>query len=264
MLALICGTGRLPLALVGALNPRPLVCSLRGFAPEDLTPDLDFRLEQVGSLIADLKARGVTRLCLAGAIRRPPIDPTLIDAKTMPLVPVMQKAIASGDDGALRGVIGIFESAGFAVMPAHELAPDLVPQAGCATDRQPAEADRADAARGQAVVAAMGCADIGQSCVVHRRQAIAVEALFGTDWMLQSLARRPDGGGGLLFKAPKPEQDRRVDLPTIGPDTVDLSAAAGLTGIVIEAGGVMVLEREEVLARCNRAGLFLWVREADS
>jgi DUF1009 family protein len=107
----------------------------------------------------------------------------------------------------------------------------------------------------------MGAVDIGQSCVVAAGQALAVEALFGTDWMLDSLRLRPDGAGGVLFKAPKPDQDRRVDLPTIGPSTVAGAAAAGLSGIAIEAGGVMVTDRDRTIADCDRLGLFLWVRK---
>jgi len=111
------------------------------------------------------------------------------------------------------------------------------------------------------VIAAMSRADVGQACVVQNGQAIAIEARFGTDWMLASLGARPDGPGGVLFKTPKPDQDRRIDLPVIGPATVAGAAAAGLSGIVIEAGGVLVLDRSRVVAECDRLGLFLWARE---
>jgi hypothetical protein len=143
----------------------------------------------------------------------------------------------------------------------------------------------------------MGAADIGQALVVAQGQVIAVEAQPGTDWMLASLLARegeraPTGGlfddpfgvaadmfggpavtrprgrdpalppGGLLYKAPKPAQDLRADLPAIGPETVRGAAAAELEGIVIEAGGVMVLDRAATVAAADAAGLFLWVRRA--
>jgi len=181
----------------------------------------------------------------------------------MPLVPLIGQAMASGDDGALRAAIAIFEQAGFTVSGAHEIAPDLLLPAGCPTSAQPGDSDRTDAARGADIIAAMSVADIGQACVVKLHQALAVEGSFGTDWMLRSLTTRPDAGGGVLFKAPKPGQDRRVDLPAIGPDTIVAACAAGLSGVVIEAGGVMVLDQQQVLAECDRLGLFLWVRDAD-
>ncbi|MCB1363045.1 MAG: UDP-2,3-diacylglucosamine diphosphatase LpxI [Rhodobacteraceae bacterium] len=265
MLALIAGQGRLPAVLAaaqaGAQGDRPLVCALEGFAPEGLAVDIRFRLETLGTLIGDLRARGVRRVCMAGAVRRMTIDPGLIDAATRPLVPILQRAQAGGDDAALRAVIAVFEQAGLHIVAAHEVAPDLLPPPGCATRAQPDEGARADAVRAQAIVAAMGRADTGQSCAVLKGQALAIEGVFGTDWMLSSLRARPDSGGGILYKAPKPAQDRRADLPAIGPETVPGAQAAGLGGIVIEAGGVIVLDRAQVLEDCDRRGLFLWVRE---
>ena len=261
MLALIAGNGRLPAALVAELDSAPLICALDGFAPEGLTVDLSFRLEHLGSLLATLKARGVTDICMAGGVRRPEIDPALIDDATRPLVPVVTQALAQGDDGALRAIIGIFEDAGLTVRAAHEIAPGLLMPAGCPTQAQPDEAARADAARGADILAAMAAADTGQACAVLNGQALAIESVYGTDWMLQSLAARPDGGGGVLVKGPKPGQDRRADLPTIGPDTIKAAARAGLRGVVLEAGGVMVLDRLDVIDACDRLGLFLWLRE---
>lgn len=261
MLALIAGTGALPTEVVAQLPERPLICAMEGFLPDSLSADVVFPLEQLGSFIADLKARGVTDICLAGAVRRPPIDPSRIDAATLPLVPIIQKAILSGDDGALRAVIGILEGAGLTLRAAHEIAPGLLPPVGCLTEAQPSDADMADADRAAGILRAMGAADTGQACAVSKGQALAIEGVFGTAWMLQSLTQRPDAGGGILFKGPKPDQDRRADLPAIGPETVTDTVAAGLSGIVLEKGGVLVLEKERVIAECNRLGLFLYIRE---
>jgi len=262
MLALIAGTGALPGELAAQLDAPPLVCALEGFGPDALTVDVWFRLETLGTLLAVLRDNGVGRICMAGAIGRPVIDPGAIDAATRPLVPVLQQAMASGDDAALRAAIAVFEQAGMQVSAAHEIAPDLLLPAGVPSTAQPGDSERADATRGAEIVNAMAAADIGQACVVQHHQALAVEGAYGTDWMLRSLTTRPDAGGGVLFKAPKPGQDRRVDLPTIGPDTITAACAAGLSGVVIEAGGVIVLDLPGVLAECNRLGLFLWLREA--
>ncbi len=264
MLALIAGSGTLPAELARNQLEAPLVCALEGYAPDGLAVDIWFRIETLGGLLATLKDRGIDEVCMAGAIRRPPVDPARIDAATMPLIPRLQQAIMSGDDAALRAVIGLFEEAGFAVRGAHEIAPDILPPVGCLTESQPGDQDLDDAARAAGILRAMSAADVGQACVVLRGQALAIEGLFGTDWMLRSLTLRPDAGGGVLFKAPKPDQDRRADLPTIGPDTVSAAVAAGLSGIVIERGGVIVLDRAAVVAECNALGLFLMVRERAS
>lgn len=265
MLAVISGRGQLPATLVRARDEPALICAVEGFLPDDIAPDLTFRLETLGTLLAELTSRGVRQVCFAGAIRRPPVDPTLIDAATWPLVPVLQQAILAGDDAALRAVVGIFETAGFEVLGAHEVAPGLLPEAGVISQAQPDARMTQDALRGAEVLAAMSAADLGQACVTHAGLVLAVEGIYGTDWMLQSLTARPDAGpdaepAGLLCKAPKRGQDRRVDLPAIGPDTVKGVCAAGLRGIVIEAGGVMVLDLPEVVQACDAAGRVLWVR----
>lgn len=297
-LALICGQGRLPRIVADAQPQRPLVCVLNGFEPDDLTADLTFHLETLGSLLDTLKARGITRVCLCGAIRRPPIDPARLDVKTAPLVPRLQTALTSGDDGALRIVMALFEEAGISIAAVHDLVPDLLPAAGVLTFKTYQPQNSIEANMGERTVAAMGARDAGQACVVRGDSVLAREDAAGTDAMLTRLARdranssgdflsNPinaasdmfggllgdatdwlTGGtstseGGILFKAPKPGQDRRADLPVIGAGTPDAVSAAGLSGIVIEAGGVMILDRAKTVARCDQLGLFLWVREKD-
>ena len=268
----VAGRGALPahLARTLAAGGVPVVlAAMEGTAVEnpDNRPLIRFRVEKLGALFKALKAEGVSELVFAGGVQRPKLDPTQFDFKTMTLAARFLPALKAGDDGLLRTVIGIFEAEGFAVRAAHEIAPDLLPPEGVATRAQPSERDRKDAARAARIVAALAGADVGQGAVVAQGQALAVEALPGTDAMLAWVAGpagavRPDpaGGRGVLFKGPKPGQDRRVDLPAIGPATVAGAAAAGLAGIVIEAGGVMILDRAETLAAADAAGLFLWVR----
>ncbi|MEP0565146.1 MAG: UDP-2,3-diacylglucosamine diphosphatase LpxI, partial [Paracoccaceae bacterium] len=237
MLALIAGQGALPAHLIAAAQTRPFVASLERFPPDTVTPDLTFRIEQLGSFLQTLKEKGVREVCFAGSLQRVPLEPGEIDPATMPLVPRMMEALKSGDDAALRTVLSFFEEAGLIIRAAHEIAPDLLPDAGTLGSVAPDNEDEEEAVRAAQVVAAMGAVDIGQACVVHRGQVLASEGVFGTDWMLQSLESRTDAGtGGLFFKAAKPGQDRRIDLPTIGPGTVAAAAQAGLKGIAIEQG----------------------------
>ena len=288
MLALIAGTGDLPRALLAALPERPLICALDGFAPA-VKPDVTFRLERLGGLLRDLKARGVTRICMAGGVRRPALALRHFDLATLRLVPTILRGIRHGDDGALRTFIAVLEGHGFAVVGAHEVAPDLLPPAGVPTRATPAADHRLDAMMGEGQVAVMGAADLGQACVVRHGKIVATEDDRGTDamlidlqplmthtemagsptewivdWIVDSLRQAPppdpDMEGAILFKAPKPGQDRRADLPVIGLRTAMNAAAAGLAGIVIEEGGVMVLDRAGVIDVLDAQGMFLWVR----
>ncbi len=257
MLALIAGQGALPEVLAPKAQ---LIAALGGNRPT-LQPDLTFRLEHLGSVIATLLDKGVTEVCFAGAVQRPDIDPNQIDAATRPLSKRLQATFTQGDDAALRSVLDIFEEAGLTIKAAHQVAPHLLPSPGVLTHKQPDDTAHKNAKRAADTLGIIGAADIGQGCVASKGQIIAVEAALGTAWMLESLQRRSDPPGGLFYKAPKPSQDRRIDLPTIGPDTVTQAAAAGLDGIVIEAGGVMVLCLKDTIAEANAKKLFLWVKD---
>ncbi len=268
-LALIAGAGRLPALLMAAIpTPPALIAAPEGVPLIDLPGDVKrFHVERLVPFLNHLLDAGVARVVFAGAVTRPRLDPALFDPATAQMVPRLLAAMQGGDDSTLREVIAIFEEAGLTVTGAAEVAPDLVPGAGIFTRVVPAEADRRDVARAVEIVAALGAVDVGQGAVVAQGLCLAMEALPGTDAMLAQVAGLSgllpdaDGARGVLYKAPKPTQDRRIDLPAIGPDTVTRAAEAGLAGVAFEAGGVMLLDRAEAIARADAAGLFLWARD---
>ena len=288
MLALIAGTGHLPATLFRRLSQEgrtPLVCALEGFVPE-IAPQVTFRLEHLGSFLRQLRNDGVSQICMAGAVRRPEIDPTEIDDQTLPLVPRLQAAMAKGDDGTLREIIKIIEDHDLTVIGAAELVPDLLPPLGVLTRAVPSEIDEQNARLGDRTLQIMGTADSGQACLIKDNAVLAQEGPEGTDAMMLQFARSQEqplnfvddlvlsatdwvagrageAKGAILFKGPKPNQDRRADLPVIGPDTALNASAAGLSWIVIEEGGVMVLELPRVRQILDAHGLFLWVRTWD-
>ncbi|MBL4812110.1 MAG: UDP-2,3-diacylglucosamine diphosphatase LpxI [Rhodobacteraceae bacterium] len=265
MLALIAGQGALPniIAQVALHNSgqMPVIC-----VPEGSTVVIDgafdpvpFRLETLGSLIADLRNRGVDQLCMIGAVARPSFDPALLDAATAPLVPRLQTALMAGDDGALRVLIALFEEAGISTIGADQIAPQLLARAGVPTLAKPGP-DVADYAKRAALILAdMGAQDSGQACIIGPNGFSLREDEAGTDALLARLALPQ---GCVLFKAPKPSQDRRADLPVIGATTASAAAKAGLKGLAVQAGGVMIPDISVLTAQLDRAGLFLWVYEA--
>jgi len=268
MLAIIAGRGRLP-AFLAASAPQALICTMPGIEPEvgGRSADIAFRVERLIPFLDDLRSRGVSEVCFAGSADRPTLDVSAFDPATAAFSPRLKQAMLAGDDEALRLVLSLFEQHGLTIRGAHEIVPDLVPKAGVLGRVRPDAQACSDAERAVRTVAALGRADIGQGCVVQQGQVLSVETMPGTDWMLARLADAPfssrpapSGGKGLLYKAPKPQQDFRVDLPVIGPDTVAATRAAGLGGIAFEAGGVMVLDLPETIRSCDSAELFLWAR----
>lgn len=261
-IALIAGHGALPAILAAALPERPLVCALAGFLPEGLVVDQTFRIERLALFLRLLQDEGVTRVCFAGAVERPNLDPALFDPQTAQMVPRLLAAMAQGDDATLRVVLAIFEEAEFEIVSVQTIAPGLSPAAGHLVGT-PGAQDIADCTRAEVIVSALGAVDVGQGAVVANGLCLAVEALPGTDAMLRGVADMPLSlrpKGGVFYKAAKPGQDLRIDLPTLGPATVDLAAKAGLSGIAFQAGGVICLDLPQMIALASARGLFLWAR----
>lgn len=261
MLALIAGQGDLPRAVAQACDRPPLVCALRPFQPDGLDVARSFEIERLGSFLTWLRRRGVTRICLCGRVSRPEIHWWRLDLRTLLLLPRIRRAIARGDDGALRIVIGILEEAGFDVVGAHEVAPSLLLPAGVPTLAQPGPEASSDVALALRISVDQGLEDLGQACVIREGRVLVREDARGTDAMLADLPEAGHLSGGLFWKGPKPMQDRRADLPVVGPATARAVVRAGLSGMVVEAGAVMVLEQDEVIRILNDAGRYLWVRK---
>ncbi|MCL4674763.1 MAG: UDP-2,3-diacylglucosamine diphosphatase LpxI [Pararhodobacter sp.] len=265
--ALIAGAGALPAALVTALSAqgRPvLVCAPEGVRPDTVPVDLTFRFERLAPFLRQLGDQGIDQVVLAGAIHRPVLDPALFDRETAAFVPALMAAISGGDDAALRWVIELIEAFDLTVTGLADVAPGLLAPEGVLTARSPSEGERSDATRGEAILEALAPVDVGQGCVVASGLCLGIEALYGTDALLADVARhRPERApqrGGVFVKRAKAGQDLRADLPTIGPMTIEAVLDAGLRAICLQAGRVVVLDREAVVAAADAAGLALWAR----
>lgn len=260
-IAIIAGQGRLPAVVAEGLDD-PAVFALDGFAPDGLDATV-FRLERLVPFLDELIRRDLRQVVFAGAIRRPRLEPEAFDPRTAQLVPRILAAMQSGDDAALRTVLDIFEENDLSICSVKEIRPDLVPSEGVLAG-QMSDADRRDAARAAEILSQTGAMDLGQGVVVGQGLCLALETLPGTAAMLEFAGRhqdlRPDprGGKGVFYKAPKPGQDLRIDLPTLGPDSVDQAAAAGLAGVAWQAGGVILIDQAEMIRRADAAGIFLW------
>ncbi|QCO56904.1 LpxI family protein (plasmid) [Pseudorhodobacter turbinis] len=263
--AIIAGRGALPARICAGLAEKPLIAALDGFAPDGVAPDLTFRVERLVPFLNHLLDQGVGRVCFAGAVQRPDLDPSRFDPLTAQMVPRLIAAMQGGDDSTLREVLKIFEEFELEIVSSSDLLPDLTAKAGLLAGEITLQ-DEADATRAATIVAALGAVDVGQGAVVQAGLCLAVEVLTGTDAMLETVAQvpphlRPKTSKGLYLKAVKPGQDRRIDQPTIGPHTLEMAAKAGLGGVVFEAGGVLLLDQPALIAQANALGLFLWARE---
>jgi len=262
-LGILAGGGTLPARIAAAVRGQGRDVFIVAFdghtdpASVDGWPHLWSRFGAAGSIIARLKQEGVGELVFAGPVRRPSFTELLPDWYTTKfLAKVGTRAL--GDDGLLRSVAKELEGEGFRVVGLHDLLRELLTPPGLGGRLLPdAEAER-DIGRAVEVARALGALDVGQGAVVQQGIVLAVEAIEGTDAMLERCAavRRP-GPGGVLVKVKKPQQDRRLDLPTVGVTTVENAARAGLRGIAVEAGGTLLVDREAVAEAADRLGLFV-------
>lgn len=268
-LGLIAGGGDLPMELAEHCERagRPFfIVRLKGFADAALAdyPGADIGLAELGKCFKTLKRAGVQAISMVGNVARPDFRTLIPDLRGMAALPSVISAARKGDDALLRALVAEFEKEGFSVEGAHEVMSDLTLPAGLLTATAPSADDRVDVDRALAIAREIGRLDIGQGAVVCHGLVLAVEAQEGTDAMLRRVAElpaairgQPGALRGVIAKAPKPIQETRVDLPTIGVGTVHSAARAGLAGIVGEAGGLLVLDREEVVRIADDLGIFI-------
>ncbi|HEY1544945.1 MAG TPA: UDP-2,3-diacylglucosamine diphosphatase LpxI [Xanthobacteraceae bacterium] len=268
-LGIVAGGGSLPLAVADAVSRRgrPVVMfSMRGWAEPAAGrhPHHWIAVGQLGRLFRLARREGCRDLVFIGALTRPAISQIRLDWTTFRLLPRLLRAFRGGDDRLLSGVGGIFEDHGFRLVGAHEVAPEILAPAGPLGRHSPGERERRDIDVALGLLAAMGPYDVGQCAAVADGHVLAVEAAEGTDHMLDRVAAlRREGrlhsaaGVGVVVKAPKPGQDRRFDLPSVGPQTVEGVARAGLAGLAIVAGATVVAEADRVVRLADEHGLFV-------
>ena len=267
-IGIIAGAGSLPLEVARSVTRRGgevHVVMVEGAADPALSafPHTMVNWAQPGRAMTAFRRANIKDAVLLGGYGRPSFATARPDLTFLRLVPAVVKLLkAGGDDAVLRGVLAQFEALGLHILSVGDVAPELLVADGCLTKAAPSSDDEADIARGFDLVAALGRYDIGQAVVVSHGMIEAIEGAEGTDRMLKRVAearaaRGFEGRSGVLVKRPKPGQDMRVDLPTIGPDTIANAAAAGLAGIAVMADHVIAVNRADMLARADAQNLFV-------
>ncbi|RVT97833.1 LpxI family protein [Rhodovarius crocodyli] len=264
-LGIIAGGGDFPLRLADAarLAGRPVfIVAIKEFVDPAMLAGYPHEIIRVGAggrIVAALKNAGVKQIVLSGSARRMSILSMLPDAWMAGAIARIGKSVLmGGDDTLLRGATRVLEEEGFEIVPPLSIRRDLMPLPGLLAGPGPDADQKADIARGIEVLRALAPADVGQAAVIQQGLVLGIEAVEGTDALLARAAElRREGPGGVLVKISKPQQDERLDMPTVGPQTVRGAIAAGLAGIAIEAGRTVLADREETLRLADEAGLFV-------
>lgn len=265
-LGIIAGGGELPRVLIQACQEsgRPFYVLALEDTAEDATTELAgeqhswIRIGAIGKALDILRKHQVRELVLAGRVTRPRIATLRPDLKGAKLLARLGAQFMSGDNELLASIVSFFEEEGFSVTGAEDVVRELITPEGMIGSIYPDKRAQADIETGARIARAIGALDIGQAVIIHNGQTLGVEAVEGTDGLIARCAPlKLDDKGGVLVKVKKPQQEKRVDLPTIGVDTIERLAACGFAGVAVEAGASLILNRREVARRADALGVFV-------
>lgn len=279
-IALIAGQGMLPHMLAQTLTDHQIKHIFVTFdqdVHQDLqkrfseTPLLHARLGTMQPILNFFKAHHINTLIMAGGIRRPRINDLKLDWLGSKWLTQLAPSFLKGDDGLLSDVVRFLKNEGFTIESADTYITHMFLESKTHTLTAPTDQDKADIHQGIQLLNTLSPFDIGQGAIIADQQVLGIEAVEGTQGLLNRIAHWKDQQikngttvpQGILVKMRKINQNQLVDLPTIGPDTIDQAIHAGLKGLAIEAFGVQVLESHRVIQKANDHHLFIHVFKSE-
>jgi UDP-2,3-diacylglucosamine hydrolase len=259
---LIAGNGRFPVLALEAARRAGLEVVVIGIK-EEAAPEIEplasrcywISLGALSRLIDICKKESITQVMMCGQVKHAKIFSSIVP--DWRLVKLLASLDTKNTDALIGGVQKVLAGEGIMLADSTMLLKDLVAQEGVLTRRQPSAGESRDLDYGRRIAAALSAHDIGQSVAVAERACVAVEAMEGTDAMLRRAASLVEGKPLRLVKASGRRRHLLFDVPVVGPQTVDVMKETGATALAVDAGRTLLLDREELLARADEAGIAL-------
>ena len=265
-LGLISGLGHLPVDVARSaksLGYRVVAVAVVPDTDPELPGAVDvfykIHVGKVGKILTTLKKEGCVPVTMIGKVTKEVLykaGAVLPDLRT---VKILASLPDRKDDTIMTAIVHELESEGLKVMDQTLLIKPLLPQAGVLTKRAPSKEELADMEFGFAMAKEIGRLDIGQTVVVKNRALMAVEAIEGTDACILR-GGQLGKGGVIVAKTAKPSQDNRFDMPSVGTTTLNSMIKAGATGLVLEAGHTLLVDRERTLALADASKITIVAR----
>jgi len=257
---LIAGSGRFPLLVAEAARGAGWEVVGIGIK-EEADPAIEglvsrcywISLGELGRLIEILKQEGVRQAVMAGQVKHKQIFSSI--QPDWRLVKLLLGLRSKNTDALIGAVARVLAEEGVELLDSTAFLQPLLAPEGRISARQMDERETADVAYGHQVARRLAAFDIGQSVVVCEGACVAVEAMEGTDAAILRAAQFSNGKPLTVVKVSKPGQDMRFDVPVIGPGTMETMEKAGATALAVDAGRTLLLDREELLRRAERAGV---------
>jgi DUF1009 family protein len=261
-LGLIAGNGRFPfLAAAGARRAGRRVVALA--IREETAPELEAEVDelhwvglgQLGRALHILHRAGVREALMAGQVKHRQIFSDVVP--DLKLVGVLARLAFQNTDSLIGAVADTLAREGITLLSSVAFLGDQLATPGAMTRRRPGRDERADVEYGETVARALAGMDLGQTAVVKKRAAVALEAMEGTDEVIRR-AGRLAGAGTTVVKVSKPGQDMRFDVPVVGSGTLESMAEAGAAVLALDAGRTLIIDKAAVLGQADAAGVAVW------
>lgn len=263
-IGIVYGSGNYPKLVVQACLEKKIDCCI-AFVVEDFDfepsyseiPVLRAKIGKIGSIIKFFRNNGVKKIIFAGAVKRPNFTDLSLDSKGASWLLKLGRSIFGGDDALLRAIANLLNKEGFEIMSGTDLLGNVFVKNGVFSQKNPTESEWQDIAKGFKVAKTIGSLDIGQSIIVCCGDILGIECVEGTDELIKRCAKlRKQNSGGILVKTSKPQQDQRMDLPTVGVNTVYLLHQFKFSGLAVESGHCIVLDSDKLIELSDNYSMF--------
>ena len=263
MIGLFLGEKKLPLEILKNLKKKKIKYFII-----DLSKNNKFKKDKnsyfinigkFGKILELIKSKKCKKVLFAGNIIKPKISKLKLDLKGIYYIPRIIKASKLGDAAILKELINILSENKIKVIKLNTYNPELTLNKGCYTKLKPSVVDRLTIKKGIQILRKSNSFNHVQALVINDQKIISLEKRKGTKDMLKSIKNK-NIQNKLLLKLPKTKQDLRVDLPTIGLDTLKDCKKANIKGIVVKAGQNIFLDKNEGLKFANKNNIFVMAK----
>lgn len=264
IIGIIAGSGELPFSIATSYASQGGKCYIAALEREanlqllQDTPYQSFRIGMVGAIIEYFHKFNVQNVIFAGGIKRPNFWSIKVDMVGRALLARIIKQKFLGDDTILRIVADFLEKKGFKIISSQEILLDNLDDINIITKATPLPSDIIDIELGVKLLTTLSGLDVGQSVIIEDGYILGIEAAEGTDNLIKrcvELRKKPQGG--VLVKMLKLDQDIRLDIPTIGPDTIVNLANQSYNGLAISKDKVIIINPKTTIELANSLGLFI-------
>jgi DUF1009 family protein len=263
---LIAGNGKFPFLVLEAARSQGIDMVVAAIK-EETFPEIEqhaktvhwMSLGQLGKLIKTFKSEGVDRAIMAGQVKHKQIFSSIVP--DLKMIQMLAGLAMKNTDSLIGAVAKTLEAEGIHLMESTTFLKPLLPEPGVITARAPTDEERHDLDYGYKIARELGRLDLGQSVVVCDGACVALEAMEGTDSVIERAASLVNGRPLRVIKLAKPNQDLRFDVPVIGPATIRLMARLKATALAIEARKTLMIDREQIVGEAEGAGIAIVAME---